>query len=144
VTQPIGKLEDVPVNIGDIWVLDNFIVVDMPETDDTQIIPGRPILAPTGCHIDVREDHIFFEVEGRFAMFTHRKEDAVSPRSSILDALPLSHECDMEDVLHAKDPLDSEWIYMRTLIKGMLRWSFLLQCHLTNLRLRPLLLMIPR
>ena len=39
VTQPIGKLEDVPVNIGDIWVLENFIVVDMPETDDAQIIP---------------------------------------------------------------------------------------------------------
>jgi len=34
VTQPIGRLEDVPVNIGDIWVLEDFIIVDMPKTDD--------------------------------------------------------------------------------------------------------------
>jgi len=34
VTQPVGKLEDVLVNIGDIWVLEDFIVVDMPDTDD--------------------------------------------------------------------------------------------------------------
>jgi len=27
-----------------------------------------------------------------------------------MDALPLSPECDMEDVLHAEDPPDSEWI----------------------------------
>jgi len=34
VTQPIGKLEDVSVNIADIWVLEDSIVVNMPETDD--------------------------------------------------------------------------------------------------------------
>ena len=50
--QPIGKLEDVPVNAGDIWVLENFIIADMPETDNAQIILGRPILAIAGCHID--------------------------------------------------------------------------------------------
>jgi len=32
--QPIGKLDNVPVNIGDIWVLEDFIIVDMPETDN--------------------------------------------------------------------------------------------------------------
>ena len=35
---PIGKLDDVPVNIGDIWVLEDFIIVDLPETDDAQVI----------------------------------------------------------------------------------------------------------
>jgi len=34
VTQLIGRLEDVHVNIGDSWVLEDFIVVNMPETDD--------------------------------------------------------------------------------------------------------------
>jgi len=29
--QPIGKLEDVPVNVGDIWILEDFIIVDMLE-----------------------------------------------------------------------------------------------------------------
>ena len=48
VTQPIGKLDNVPVNIGDIWALEDFIIVDMPETGDAQIILGRPILATAG------------------------------------------------------------------------------------------------
>ena len=56
----------------------------------------------------MREGHISFEVEGRFAMFSHRKENAVSPHSSILDALPISSECDMEDVLYTEDPPDSK------------------------------------
>jgi len=80
----------VHVNIRYIWVLEDFIVVDMLENDDAQIILGRPILTTTGCHIDVRERPISFEVEGRFAVFSHRKEDTVSPHSSILEALPLS------------------------------------------------------
>jgi len=40
-TQPIGRLDDVPVNIGDIWVLEDLIIVDMLETDDAQIILSR-------------------------------------------------------------------------------------------------------
>jgi len=90
VTQPIGKLDNVLVNIGDIWVLEDFIIIDMPETDDAQIILSPPILATASCHIDVLEDRISFEVEGRFAVFSHRKEDMISPYSSILYALPLS------------------------------------------------------
>jgi len=110
VTQPIGKLDNVPVNIGDIWVLKDFIIVDMPETDDVQIILGRPILATAGCYIDVREGLISFGVEGYFAVFSHRKEDGVSPHSFILDALPIFPEIDMEDVLNYKNPPDSVWI----------------------------------
>ena len=55
VTQLIGRLEDVSVNIGDIWTLEDFIVIDMPKTDDAEIIIGRPILVTAGCYIDVRE-----------------------------------------------------------------------------------------
>ena len=60
-----------PINIGDIWVLEDFIIVDMLETDDAQIILGRPILATAGYHIDVREGRNSFEVEGRFAVFSY-------------------------------------------------------------------------
>ena len=52
-------------------MLEDFIIVDMPETDDAQIILGRPILAIAGCHIDVKEGLISFEVEGRFVVFNH-------------------------------------------------------------------------
>ena len=29
--RPLGKLEDVPAKVGDIWVLDDFIIADMAE-----------------------------------------------------------------------------------------------------------------
>jgi len=69
-----------------MWALEYFIVE--PETDNAQIILGRPILETVGCQIDVIEGLISFEVEGRFAVFSHRSEDSISPYSSILDALP--------------------------------------------------------
>ena len=52
-----------PVNVGDTWVLEDFTIVDMPETDDAQIILGRPILAIASCHIDVRKGRITFELQ---------------------------------------------------------------------------------
>ena len=69
-------------------MLQDFIIVDKPEVDHAQIILGRPILVTPGCHIDVREGCVSFEVEGHFAMSNHRKKDVVSAHSSILDALP--------------------------------------------------------
>ena len=60
--QSIRKLEDVLVKIGDIWVLEDFIIVDMNETDDAQIVPGRPFMPAVGFHVDVRRGRIRFEV----------------------------------------------------------------------------------
>jgi len=108
--QPIGRLDYVPINRGDSWVLEDFVVVDMPKTDDTQIILGRLILAPACCHIDVRKGRITFEVEGCYAVFCRIKKDVVSPSSSLFDSLPLSPEIDMEDILNYEDPPDSDWI----------------------------------
>jgi len=39
-------LEDVLVNIGDIWLLEDFIIVDMVEIDDAQIILGSSYWLP--------------------------------------------------------------------------------------------------
>ena len=97
-----------PANIGDIWVLEGFIIVDMPETDDALL--GRPILATVGCHIDVRNGRVTFEVEWRYAMFCHMKKDVVSPNCSLLDTLPISPKIDMDNVLNCEDPLDSDYI----------------------------------
>jgi len=49
-------------------VLEDFTIVDMPETNDAQIILGWPILATVGCHIGIRKGRTTFEVEGRYAM----------------------------------------------------------------------------
>ena len=102
--QPIGKLEDVLVNIGDIWILEDFIVVDIPKTNDAQIILGRPFMATTGCHINVKRGWITFEVHGCYAMFYHIEEKAVSPNSSLLDEFSPFSKIDMEDILNCENP----------------------------------------
>jgi len=53
-TRPLGALEDMPVNIGDSWVLEDFIIVDMTKTNDAHIILGRPFLTTSGCTINVK------------------------------------------------------------------------------------------
>jgi len=81
-------------------------------------------LATAGCHIDVREGRISFEVEGCFAVLSHRNEDAVSPHYSILDALPLSPEIDMEDVFNCEDPPYSNWISYEDPDQGYVKVEF--------------------
>ena len=50
----LGTLEDVSVKVEDLWVLEDFIIADITETDDAQIIHGRPFLAASGYMIDVK------------------------------------------------------------------------------------------
>ena len=50
-------------------MLENFIVADMTENDDAQIILNRPFLATAGCHIDIKRGRITFEVQGSYTMF---------------------------------------------------------------------------
>ena len=99
-----------PINIGDIWVLEEFIIVDMPETNVAQVILGRPILATAGCHIDVRNGRITFGVVRCYALFCNMKEKEVSSNSSVLNEFPPSPEIDMKDVLKCKDPPNLDWI----------------------------------
>ena len=49
-------------------------------------------------------------MEGRYAMFYHTQEDVISPSSFLLNALPLSFEIDIEDVLNCEDPPNFDWI----------------------------------
>jgi len=96
----------VPVNIGNSWVLEDFIIVNMPETNDAQIILGRPLLATVGCQIDATQGRMTFEVEGCYAMFCHMKEKVASPNSPLLDEFHPSPKIVMEDVLDCEDPLN--------------------------------------
>ena len=57
-------------------------------------------------------------------MFSHRKEDVVSPHSSILDALPLSPEINMKVVRNCEDPPDSEWISYEDPNQGYVKVEF--------------------
>ena len=51
----MGVLEDVPIKVGDFYVLINLMILDMAEDSRTQIISGRPFLATAGWKIDVKE-----------------------------------------------------------------------------------------
>ena len=66
-------------------MLEDFIIADMTETDDAQIILGRPFLATAGFHID---SQITFEVQMSNAMFCYMEEKAFPPHSSLSDAFP--------------------------------------------------------
>ncbi|XP_021771819.1 uncharacterized protein LOC110735952 [Chenopodium quinoa] len=54
VKMPLGKLEDVPLRVGKLYIPVDFIVLDMDEDLNVPIILGRPFLATAGAIIDVK------------------------------------------------------------------------------------------
>ena len=99
-----------PVTIENILVVKDFIIADITEIDDTQIILGRPFLATIGFHIDVKRGRLTFEVQGSYAIFCYVKDKMASPSFSLSDAFPYSPEIDMDDVMNCQDPPNFDWI----------------------------------
>jgi len=50
----VGVLEDVPIKVRDLYVLVDFVILEMEEDVRTHIISCRPFLATAGCQIDVK------------------------------------------------------------------------------------------
>ena len=59
-------------------MFEDFIIADITETDDAQIILNRPYLATSNCNIDVKVGHITFDVEGCYTMFCFMDEKVIS------------------------------------------------------------------
>jgi len=57
-------------------------------------------------------------------VFSRKKEDMVSLKFSILDALPISPEIDMEDVWNCEDPPNSNWISYEDPDQGYVKVEF--------------------
>ncbi|XP_021747878.1 uncharacterized protein LOC110713738 [Chenopodium quinoa] len=55
---PKGRVEDVPLKIGDFTIPVDFIVLEIAEDDHIPIILGRPFLATSGALIDVKGGRI--------------------------------------------------------------------------------------
>ncbi|XP_021756148.1 uncharacterized protein LOC110721317 [Chenopodium quinoa] len=51
---PKGKIEDVPLKIGEFTIPVDFIVLEIAEDDNIPIILGRPLLATSGALVDVK------------------------------------------------------------------------------------------
>jgi len=66
---PVGIAEDIPVRIGNFFVLVNFVVLDMHENTKMPLILGRPFLSTTDAQIDVGAGEIRFHINGKEERF---------------------------------------------------------------------------
>ncbi|KAK9750156.1 hypothetical protein RND81_02G177400 [Saponaria officinalis] len=53
IIHPLGKIEDIPVQVGKLFIPADLIVLDIPEDAHVPIILGRPFLFTAGALIDV-------------------------------------------------------------------------------------------
>ncbi|XP_021721516.1 uncharacterized protein LOC110689093 [Chenopodium quinoa] len=60
---PKGRVEDVPLKIGELTIPVDFIVLEIAEDDHIPIILGRPFLATSGALIDVKGGRITLRVD---------------------------------------------------------------------------------
>ncbi|XP_074306274.1 uncharacterized protein LOC141641514 [Silene latifolia] len=70
VQRPMGVIEDVPVKVGDFYIPADFIVLDIPEDQQTPIILGRPFLATGDVKISFKEGKLTFKVGGNVVEFS--------------------------------------------------------------------------
>ena len=81
---PVGFIEDIPIEIGGIYIPTDFVVLDMDEDKEVPILLGRPFLATAGAVIDVKGGQIAFEMVG-FRMEIVNLEPFYFPRCMIDD-----------------------------------------------------------
>jgi len=67
--QLVAFVEDILVKIEWIYILADFVVVDIPEDHDVPIILGRPFLATAGAIVDVKNGRIVFQVSDEMVGF---------------------------------------------------------------------------
>ena len=61
---PIGISEDVPIVVGNVTILKDFVILDIPEDDSMSIIPGRSFLNIAGAIIHCNKGNATFHVNG--------------------------------------------------------------------------------
>jgi len=74
---PVGFIEDIPIEVGGIYIPTDFIVLDMDENDQVPILLGKLFLATAGAIVDVKGGRIAFRVSDEmvgFGMETVNKE----------------------------------------------------------------------
>ncbi|XP_058008190.1 uncharacterized protein LOC131182862 [Hevea brasiliensis] len=76
---PVGILENMPLKVGNFFILVDFVVLEMEDVR-TPIILGRPFLATAGANIDVKNGKLKLKVgeeEIEFNLFQDSKESTV-------------------------------------------------------------------
>jgi len=96
--------------VGNFYVLNDFIVVDMAGEVCTQIILERTFLATSGCKVDVKVGRITIDVGTCHVEFNFFEVRSVSVTSFLSDKVPNSHGIDMDDVWCCIDPPMFDWV----------------------------------
>ncbi|GER41313.1 DNA-directed RNA polymerase subunit beta' [Striga asiatica] len=82
--QPKGIIEDVLVKVGSIVVPADFVVVDVGDIPNTEkehiILLGRPFMATTNTHIDVKDGRVTLSAHGETATFTMNNAREAPPK----------------------------------------------------------------
>ena len=81
---PVGIWEDVPIVVGNVTILMDFVILDIPEDDSMYIILGRPFLNTAGAVIDCTKGNATFHVNGNeHTVHFPRKQPQVDSINSI-------------------------------------------------------------
>ncbi|XP_074318350.1 uncharacterized protein LOC141655157 [Silene latifolia] len=70
VQRPMGVIEDVLVKVGNFYIHLDFVVLDIPDDQQTPIILGRPLLATGDINISIKEGKLTFKVGGNVVEFS--------------------------------------------------------------------------
>ncbi|XP_021731261.1 uncharacterized protein LOC110698162 [Chenopodium quinoa] len=89
---PCGEIEDVPIQVGHIYVPCDFVVMDMEEDVDTPLILGREALKNLGAVINCKNNTITCEVADEKIVFEFSK----------LLKTPMVEKCYRFDVVNAE------------------------------------------
>ncbi|XP_050890566.1 uncharacterized protein LOC127095969 [Lathyrus oleraceus] len=118
---PVGMLENIPIRIGQFYIPNDFVIMDIKEDSYIPIILGIPFLATAGAIIDVKKGRLTFEVgeeKVEFLLAKILQAPAIDDSCCLLDIID---ECvkDMEkepfkyiEVLKIPTPLifeDDDW-----------------------------------
>jgi len=88
----VGILENVPTKVGDLYVLVDFVILEMEEGMRTPIILGRPFLATVGCRIDIKNGKLPFDVGDdhmEFNLFKASKFPSISDECHVIDEVDI-------------------------------------------------------
>jgi len=99
VKYPVGILENVLIKVGDLYILVDFLILEMEGDTWTPIILGRPFLATARCRIDVKNGTLCFYVGNDHVEFNLLKAGKFPS---------ISDECNKVDVV---DSLIQETVF---------------------------------
>lgn len=107
VRRPVGIVENIPVGIGQGYVLTDFVVLELAEEPKDPIILGRPFLATIGAMIDVKNGHIDLRLSDMAMKFNVErvlKKPTIDGHTCWVDTLSELIEEFVEEI-HVEDPL---------------------------------------